>query len=117
MKNGSVRAIRCNNDGYVVGVGVILAEWYTDIKKVKNLLALGDLFKIHEKVTDCITLHRVYHALPIKQFINVEEYQQIGREKMRVHYLYLYEKGKWAVYSQSHEKGWIVIHLKVIKEK
>ena len=35
MKNGSVRAIRCNNDGYVVGVGVILAEWYTDIKKVK----------------------------------------------------------------------------------
>ena len=49
MEDGSVRAIRCNYDGYVVGAGVILGGWYTDAAKVEALLALGELSQLAEE--------------------------------------------------------------------
>ena len=50
MADGSVRAIRCNYDGYVAGAGVILAEWYTEPTKTQLLLALGDLSQLGEEL-------------------------------------------------------------------
>lgn len=43
-------AIRCNWDGYVAGVRVILDGWYTDAAKIEKLLALGNLSRLGTKI-------------------------------------------------------------------
>jgi hypothetical protein len=41
--NGTVRSIYCHFDGYESGVGATLLEHYTNEKKIRSLIALGDL--------------------------------------------------------------------------
>src|SRR5574344_794808 len=73
MEDGSVRAIRCNYDGYVAGAGVILGGWYTDAAKFEALLALGELSRLAEALTDCVAYHRDRHEpmRPAKLFAGI----------------------------------------------
>lgn len=59
--DGCVRAIRCNYDGYIAGVGVILAGWYTAPAKIEALLVLGDLLQLAEELDTCVAYHRDRH--------------------------------------------------------
>lgn len=44
------RAIYCHSDGYIDGVGLTLLSHYTDPQKVNQLISLGDLSSVHERV-------------------------------------------------------------------
>lgn len=50
MADGSVKSIYCHWDGYVSHNGAILAEHYTDPKKVEALIELGAISSLNENV-------------------------------------------------------------------
>ena len=114
MANGSVRAIRCNYDGYIAGAGVILAGWYPDAAKVEALLALGELSQLAEEPASCVAYHRDrYEPMrPAKLFASINDYQRTAKGEMSADYLYLYDEGKWSVYGLYHEPDWIRVEVR-----
>jgi len=109
MADGSVRAIRCNYDGYTAGAGAILGGWYTQQEDVEALLKLGDLSELRETIDDCVAYHRDRgeKLSPAVKFVSVEEYRSNGKGDMAADYLYLYDDGKWSVDGLYHEPDWI----------
>lgn len=114
MEDGSVRAIRCNYDGYVAGAGAILGGWYTEPTKIEALLSLGNLSQLAEEPAACVAYHRDRgEALrPAKLFAGVEEYQRTAKGEMSADYLYLYDNGYWSVYGLYHEPDWIRVEVR-----
>lgn len=114
MADGSVRAIRCNYDGYVAGVGAILGGWYTDAAKVEALLVLGELSQLAEEPASCVAYHRDRREpmRPAKLFASVEEYQRTAKGEMSADYLYLYDNGCWSVYGLYHEPNWVRVEVR-----
>jgi len=51
-EDGTVTGIYCHWDGYLSHNGAILQENYTDEAKVRELIALGDLSSLGEKIGD-----------------------------------------------------------------
>ena len=49
-ENGRIESIYCHWDGYPSHNGKILAQNYTDVDKIKSLIALGDISSLHENV-------------------------------------------------------------------
>ena len=45
-----ISMIRVHWDGYISGVGRVLNNHYTDVNKIKELIALGSLSSVHECV-------------------------------------------------------------------
>jgi len=114
MVNGSVRAIRCNYDGYIAGAGAILGGWYTDAAKVEALLALGELSQLAEELAACVAYYRDRHEpmRSAKRFASVEDYQRTAKGEMSADYLYLYDNGRWSVYGLYHEPDWIRVEVR-----
>lgn len=112
--DGSVRAIRCNYDGYVAGAGVILAGWYTDPAKIEALLALGDLSQLGEEPDTCVAYHRDRHEpmRPTRKFASVDEYQHLAEAEMSADYLYVYDDSKWLVYGLYNVSEWVQVEVK-----
>lgn len=50
MKTGAIVSVYCHRQGYIEGVGHTLLKHYTDPRKVRALIKLGDLSSLHEKV-------------------------------------------------------------------
>ena len=48
--DGSVKQIYCHWDGYLDGVGSILAKHYADLAKVDQLMQLGDLSSLYAEI-------------------------------------------------------------------
>lgn len=48
--DGSVECISCHYDGYVLGVGEMLNEYYKDQEKIERLLELGNISTLGENV-------------------------------------------------------------------
>lgn len=48
--DGTVTSIYCHWDGYPDGVGATLEEHYTDLAKIRQLLALGDISILAEEI-------------------------------------------------------------------
>lgn len=48
--NGSISSVYVHSDGYLNGVGKMLQMYYKDTKKVKQLIALGDLSQLKKKI-------------------------------------------------------------------
>lgn len=115
MEDGSVKAVRCNYDGYVAGAGAILGGWYGDAVKVDDLLALGELSQLGEELASCVAYHRDRHEpmRPAKSFASVEEYQHTAKGEMSADYLYLYDGGEWRVYGLYHEPDWVKLEIKI----
>ena len=113
LADGSIRAIRCNYDGYVAGAGVILAGWYTEPAKIEDLLALGDLSQLAEGLDTCIAYHRDRHEpmRPARRFASVDEYQHLAEAEMSADYLYVYDDGRWLVYGMYHKPEWVKIEV------
>lgn len=44
--DGTVDAIYCDNDSYLAGVGLTLADDYTTLEKVAQLMDLGNLSRL-----------------------------------------------------------------------
>ena len=52
MEDDVCKAVYCHWDGYVEHNGVILNKYYTDVKKVNSLIALGDLSVLGAELGD-----------------------------------------------------------------
>jgi len=50
MSNGSVRSIYAHWDGYPAGVGYTVVENYSDYDKIKELVELGDVSIVDDRV-------------------------------------------------------------------
>jgi hypothetical protein len=61
MKNGNIdkdepntlKYIYCHFDGYFEHVGRILSEYYTDLKRIEELIELGDISSLGELLYEC----------------------------------------------------------------
>ncbi|MDD3228933.1 MAG: hypothetical protein PHE09_06900 [Oscillospiraceae bacterium] len=115
MEDGSVKAVRCNYDGYVAGAGAILGSWYADAAKVEDLLALGELSQLGEELAACVAYHRDRREpmRPAKRFASVVEYQRTAKGEMSADYLYLYDGGKWQVYGIYNVPDWVKLEIKI----
>ncbi len=115
MEDGSVKAVRCNWDGYVAGAGAILGGWFADAAKVEALLALGNLSELAPELDTCVAYHRDRHEpmRPARRFADVDEYRRLGEAEMAADYLYLYEDGGWRVYGVYNEPDWIKLEIKI----
>lgn len=49
--DGVFRTVYCNFDGYKTGVGKMLKEHYTDLKKLEELLKLGPICTLAQEIT------------------------------------------------------------------
>jgi hypothetical protein len=64
---GNVKYIYCHWDGYLENNGQILAEHYTDINKIEELLALGSLSQLGPVIGEKHTFaeHDKFHELEV----------------------------------------------------
>lgn len=109
--DGSVRAIRCNFDGYVGYVGAILAIRYNTANKVKSLLDLGELRFVAETLEECEAHYRDRSEAfrPPLLYTTLSEYQNAAFSQLGVHYLYLYDANEWFIYGLPTIEEWIKI--------
>jgi hypothetical protein len=52
--DGTITSIYCHSDGYLGGVGAILADCYSTDEKVRALLAVGNVSELGVEVGDKI---------------------------------------------------------------
>lgn len=108
----SITAIYCHSDGYPSGVGAVLAEHYTDAKKVRALVALGDCSALHAEIGE----KHSFNARPVGQstfyhrdrgeawesvkptIVNDEAEFLAVAETVDAEYAYLYRDGTWLCY-------------------
>lgn len=132
--DGKIWSIYVHNNGFVAGVGVILAGWYDTRKRVNALLKLGALSSLGKKlkpnpkkphsfahpqpnVTVAYHRDRSETLRPARAYRDMEDYRINGKEDFCADYVYLYDGGKWFVYGVYGERGFIEINVTVGKEE
>ena len=112
MADGSVKAIRCNWNGYPGNVGLILLESYHEPDKVAALLALGEISILGSMLapesgqyhtfrcpaSDVVVAYHRDRGEPLQPpvvFKDAEDFTTNGQSEMGVDYLYLFAEGKW----------------------
>ena len=121
-----VSAIYCHRDGYVHGgVGERLHLHYQDENKIAELIALGSLSSLHERVApaegekhdfdnpaDGVTI--AYHRdrdeelEPAQEFETAQALLNVAGDKYWAEYVYLRRDGKWYVGSPFEPKNGFV---------
>lgn len=117
--DGSITHVYCHFDGYISGVGKMLAEHYSSEERARALIALGDLSSVSEllepptgversfnKPTKRITV--AYHRdrnddLAIESSPSRDAYLEYA-DKTNGEYAYLWADGKWLVSTGPYEK-------------
>ena len=56
--DGTITSIYCHSDGYLGGVGAILADYYGEETVVRGLLELGDLSELGQEIGDKIPFNQ-----------------------------------------------------------
>ena len=113
MEDGSVRAIRCNWDGYVAGVGAILGGWYGTPVLVKGLLDLGDLSSLGTTLADTVAYHRDRgeDMRTARNYRDIDAYRRNGKRNLGADYLYLFDGSRWLAYGIPGEPDWMEIKV------
>ena len=116
-EKGEIKAVYCHWDGYPDWVGKVLVKHYNTAEKVEELLALGDLSSLGERVkpneneehsfenpvrdvtvayhrdrSDELNAARTYYS--IEKFIT--DFDEAWCE-----YYYIFDKGEWFVYTEA----------------
>lgn len=111
LKNGKYNTIYCHWDGYLENNGYLLENFYRNRKKVKNLLALGDISSLAEKIDpDPNKPHNfdnhqenvvvAYGRDRGETDINAREltYEELTNKDSWIEFIYIFDKrGKWQV--------------------
>jgi hypothetical protein len=92
-RNGSITSLYCHYDGYLSNNGKILAEHYSDPKKVRELFS-GNGFR--SLTTDPKDLDR-YEGADDKYEHRTEYSFVDASDSLFIEYLYLYKDGRWYV--------------------
>lgn len=119
--DGTVIGIYCHHDGYLHHCGAILKEFYNDVNKAKELIALGDLSALENKISPdnneehsfdkpqkgvCIFYHRDrqedWESVKPNEFNNDKDFVRYYGGSS---YYYLFDDGKW-YYKNYNAKTW-----------
>lgn len=123
-ENGTYECIYCHNDGYLEHNGQILLEYYTDPEDVKNLISMGSLSSLQEKIVPdyhkehsfnepqeeiCIFYHRDrkepwYYNAPIEFFSLVA----MKMKMLDIDYIYIFQDGNWYYKSNKDKDFWLL---------
>lgn len=108
--DGSVRAIKCSNDGHISMSGLALERYYNDTKVVNELLDLGWISNIFENPETIKLIDTTMKSLipflseqshePYITYKNTEEY---ARQPQNHKYLFLPQYETWYVITQTKE--------------
>ena len=112
--DGSVRSIYCHFDGYVAYVGRMLNIHYNSEEMARQLIALGDLSSLRERIApnpgeahsfdnplDDVTI--AYHRdrgeefIPARKYESKEAMAKKGWNHCWAEYCYVWENGAWHV--------------------
>ena len=125
--NGSVTGIYCHWDGYPENNGKILLKHYTDSEKIKQLMYLGDLSSLNEKLdTDlphsfkkpvegvCVAYGRDRGETGVESrvFKNISDFQKFA-DRTGADYQYLFNNGKWQY--RNYDSTWNELTARVCK--
>ncbi len=103
--DGTITSIYCHYDGYMGHNGKMLLNHYAEEAKVRELISLGDMSSLHEKVSPtsehsfdnpeegvCVFYGRDRREKDVEARTseNIREFLKIGEE-----YNYLYRGGMW----------------------
>ncbi len=105
-KNGSVSQIYCHWDGYLEGVGETLVKHYISASKIEELIALGSLSVLGEKIkggtTHCFetpeTGVTIAYARDMDEDITIRRFENIDLWKTQgsfEEYNYIYKNQAW----------------------
>ena len=85
LPDNRIKSIYCHSDGYLEGVGDTLREHYTDVKKIKALLALGDISSLYPLVAPPVG---VEHGFDFGKRANgvTEAYKRFLEGRFREHF-------------------------------
>lgn len=117
-EKGEIKAVYCHWDGYPEWVGRILVKHYDTTEKVEELLALGDLSSLGERVKpneneehsfenpiDDVTV--AYHRDRGEALNEARTFNAIGEVMAYFNwneYYYIFENGEWYVYDLDETK-------------
>lgn len=113
-QDGSYDSIYCHNDGYPEGVGLTLVNYYKDEKKVRDLIALGDISSLGQTLDykptfgdpdfDMSKYHKYKGTTDYNRWRNegthaehsenIDDLRDIAMDN-GAEYLYIYDNGKW----------------------
>lgn len=131
QKDGSVKSVYLQFDGYPSGAGAILAGWYNTPARIEELLELGDLRSLGSKIAPMpgvehtlgnpqpdvvVAYNRDYcdEPQPAQIFPGKAEYERNGKAELDADYLYLFEDGRWLVWGVTRNK-WVTMDAKFIE--
>lgn len=89
-EDGKVESIVLYQDGYPDYAGGMLARYYTDEKKIADLLALGNLFALASSPQKC----KAEQNSTFRTFSSVASYINKSQGDC-LDYLYIYVDGEW----------------------
>ena len=116
-EKGDIKAIYCHWDGYPEYNGRILEEHYTDISKINELISLGDISSLAERIkpneneehtwdnpANGVTV--AYHRDRGERLHEAETCKNVSEmiiefSKCGCEYFYVFENSKWYVYTKS----------------
>lgn len=130
--DNSIDAIYCHWDGFLSYNGKILLQHYTSTDIVNQLMDLGDLSSLNEKLySDDSKPHTFQNAqddvcvaygrersesdVDCKTFINIDEFEKyaIGTD---AEYQYLFNSGKWTYRETNRDGKWKELTAEDCKE-
>jgi len=120
-EDDSITAIYCHWDGFLSYNGKILLQHYTSADIVNQLMLLGDLSSLNEKLYPddskphtfqnaqddvCVAYGRERSESDVdcKTFINIDEFEKFAIGS-GADYQYLFKNGKWT-YRNTYKGGW-----------
>ena len=116
-KDGTYTGITCDYDGYPTFMGTMLVDHYSDKKKVKTLLSLGDLSELERRIAPD---PRQKHTFLVRQNFSCVFYgrekgdytrmaRTFKREDLKDTYVYIFKDGEW--YMPQGEKDKKVVEV------
>lgn len=117
--DGTIKAIYCHWDGYVEGVGLLLASYYDTYDKASELIALGDISSLKPTIQETQATSSGDEERKARNFKTVEEWREYASNQW-AEYLYVYQpkpygpRGyEWAY--MEVEKYWKPIPTKLVQ--
>lgn len=102
-KNGTVKTIYCNWDGYLSHNGEFLKQYYNTADKVNELISNGSMSSLRENIEKSVFYHRDRNEdLVINEFDSLETYHKyLEKNTEKFNYLFVYPLNKW--FCSTHE--------------
>ena len=104
-----VKAIYCHWDGYPEGVGATLAEHYTEAKKVRQLLELGNISALRQEIGEAQDFNKPKEEWSVAYGRDRGETGQEARTFTSVSdWLENFNSGEEYFYLYTEAEGWAV---------